>query len=75
MNDFIGKYVVLFCANYIYAGTLVGVTTEDAVLDDAVIVYETGTLTAGEWKYAEPVPSQGLWHVAKQSIESYGEAK
>ena len=53
----LGENVVVFCLNYIYAGTLAGVNTDTILLENASIVYETGVLVAKEWKDAQPLPA------------------
>lgn len=45
-----GQRVVLFCANYIYAGNLTGVNDNCVLLEDAGIVYETGPFSDKQWK-------------------------
>ena len=67
------KGITLFCGVYIYAGILVGVNDDHLELVDAMIVYETGELTSGSWKDAQPLPSP--WRVMRQAIESWGPAK
>ena len=66
----LGERVTLFCANYIYAGTLVGVNETCVLLDDASIVYETGAFSDKTWKDAQKLP-QG-WYVQTAFIESFG---
>ena len=65
-----GQRVTLFCLNYIYTGLLVGVNTEDVLLKDPSIVYETGPLNNKDWKDAQKLPND--WYVRTSSIESYG---
>lgn len=67
----LGESVLLMCANYFYAGKLVGVNDTDVQLEDAKIVYETGPFTAKDWTTAEKLPSK-VWYVRINSIESYG---
>lgn len=69
----LGQNVALFCANYIYAGRLAGVSETCALLEDAKIVYETGALTASEWKDAQALP--GPWYVQLSAVESFGASK
>ena len=45
LESLIGKPVVVWCLNYIYAGTLVGVDDDCLRLTDAKVVYETGPLS------------------------------
>lgn len=65
-----GEQVTLFCLNYIYTGKLIGVNTECILLENAMIVYETGPLTDKGWKDAQKLP--GDWYVQISSIESFG---
>jgi hypothetical protein len=66
----LGQEVTLFCANYIYAGKLVGVNDTFVKLEKPEIVYETGAFTETKWKDAQPLPND--WHVQLASIESFG---
>lgn len=66
----LGEKVILLCMNYFYAGKLVGVNDKFVQLEDAMIVYETGELTAKTFKDAQKLPA--TWYVQTQSIESYG---
>ena len=66
----LGQRVTLFCMNYIYTGTLVGVNDGDVLLDDAAIVYETGAMMDKAWKDAQKLPHQ--WYVRVSAIESFG---
>jgi len=69
----LGQRVTLFCLNYIYTGTLAGVNDDDVLLEDAAIVYETGTFNDVEWKDAQNLPAP--WYVRTGAIESYGVLK
>ncbi len=69
-DSLLGEKITLFCLNYIYAGTLVGVNTTYLLLEDAKIVYETGELTSKEWKDAQPLPNS--WRVQIGAVESWG---
>ena len=68
-----GERVTLFCAIYIYTGRLVGVNETCVLLEDAAIVYDTGPLTDGKWKDAQPLP--GPWYVQTAMVESFGVLK
>lgn len=70
LEGLLGERVQLWCMNYIYAGTLIGVNQHDVVLEDAVVVYETGKMTDKAFKFAEPVASKELY-VRTAAIESY----
>lgn len=67
------KQVTLYCAGFIYAGTLVGVNETFVKLDPAVIVYDTGPFSKSSWEIAEKFPK--AWYVHIHSIESFGELK
>ncbi len=69
-DSLLGEKITLFCLNYIYTGTLVGVNTTYLLLEDATIVYETGELTSKEWKDAQPLPN--AWRVQIGAVESWG---
>jgi hypothetical protein len=69
----LGDNVCLFCGVYIYTGKLDGVNDDHLELTDVKLVYETGELTSGEWKDAQPLPNP--WRVMRQGIESWGPAK
>lgn len=70
LESLLGEYVQLWCLNYIYSGKLIGVNTNDVVLSEAVVVYETGKMTDKQFKFAEPVASEELF-VRTAAIESY----
>lgn len=71
LHALLGKYVALWCINYIYSGKLIGVNDTDVLLGDAKVVYETGWLTDKEFYNAQSLP--GDWYVRVSAIESYGE--
>jgi hypothetical protein len=67
----LGKKVMLFCMNYIYTGTLVGVNQTCVLLDDAAIVYETGAFDSKSFKDAQKLPHS--LYIQTGSIESFCE--
>jgi len=67
----LGKRVLVFCMNYIYTGTLSGVNTNDILLEDAAIVYETGAFDSKKFTDAQKLPN-GVY-IRTNSIESYHE--
>jgi hypothetical protein len=71
LESLLGQNVTLFCMNYIYTGKLVGVDGVQVKLDDAKIVYETGSFTEKEWTDAQPLPN-GTWYVRLATVESFG---
>ena len=65
----LGEKVILLCANYFYAGKLVGVNDTCVRLDDASLVYETGAWSDKNWKDAQ-LMGDGHY-VMISAIESY----
>ena len=73
LTSLLGEEVILLCANYFYAGKLVGENDTFVRLDSARIVYETGEWNAKEWKDAQAI---GDGHyVMKNAIESFRKGK
>lgn len=73
LEGLVGERVTFWCLNYIYSGTLMRVYPLRVLLHDAVVVYETGELTADTWKDAQPLP--GPWYVQLGAVESFGVMK
>lgn len=74
MESLMGKYITVWCLNYIYAGKLVGVNEYDIILSEPKVVYETGKLTEPGFSDAQDLPASE-WRVRTACIESYGEMK
>lgn len=74
LEALLGENVMLFGLNYIYAGKLVGVNEKFVQLEDASIVYETGSFAERGYKDAQPLPGK-VWYVQIAAIESYGVGK
>lgn len=74
LDALLGQKVMLFCLNYIYAGTLSGVNASFVQLEDAHIVYETGAFNGSGYKDAQKLPGT-VWYVQTGAIESYGLGK
>ena len=70
LEALLGENVTIFCMNYIYAGTLVGVNSSFIKLENASVVYDTGAFSKKDWATAEELP--GAWYVQNSSIESFG---
>lgn len=66
----LGKTITLFCANYIYAGKLVGVNVTCIKLENAHIVYETGAYSDKKFKDAQKLNNE--FYIQINSIESFG---
>jgi hypothetical protein len=69
----LGKTVTLFCVNYIYAGKLVGVNQTCVKLENAHIVYETGSFSDSKYKDAQKLNKD--FYVQVAAIESFGVLK
>jgi hypothetical protein len=69
----LGKRVTLYCVNYIYAGTLVGVNSDCIKLEDAELVYETGTHESKSFSNTGTFPNPV--YVQKSAIEIFTEWK
>jgi len=74
LEALLNQDVLLFGLNYIYAGKLVGVNTTFVKLENAKIVYETGSFTDKGYKDAQPLPGAS-WYVQTSAIESFGLGK
>lgn len=72
LTALLGEPVILFCMNYFYAGRLVGVNTDMVMLEDAGIVYETGSFTDENWKDFQKI---GTVYVRINMIEAYAKGK
>jgi hypothetical protein len=70
LEKLLGEYVTLYCSSFIYAGILKGVDAKCALLENASIVYDTGTHADESWQTAEEMP--GDWYVMLTSVESFG---
>lgn len=66
----LGKEVMVFCLSYIYAGKLSGVNDEFIKLDDAKIVYETGSFESKGYTDAQSLSEKQVY-IVKKNIESF----
>lgn len=73
LEGLMGERVTLFCMNYIYTGLLAGVNDSYVKLEDAHIVYETGSFTDKTWKDAQKLPDP--WYIQTGAVESFGVLK
>lgn len=72
----LGKHIIVLCANYNYAGKLVGINDINIKLEDCVLVYNTGAWKDQDWNYAEqPNTKDGTGYVQIGAIESFFEGK
>ena len=74
LEALLNENVMLFGLNYIYAGKLVGVNSTFVKLENAKIVYETGSFTEKGFKDAQSLPGSA-WYVQTSAIESFGLGK
>jgi hypothetical protein len=70
LEALLGEQVTFFCLNYIYHGKLTGVNVTDILLQDAYIVYETGSFQDNGFKDAQYVSKE--LRLRTSTIESYG---
>jgi hypothetical protein len=68
-----GQTVTLFCMNYIYAGTLVGVNDDFIKLENGHIIYETGSFTTNQFEDAQKISD--CLYIVKSSVESFSVTK
>lgn len=75
-DSLLGEKIELWCGGYFYVGTLVGVGDDHLELaDDAMVVYETGSLSGRCSTYKDAQPLGKKWNVQRQAIESWGEGR
>lgn len=74
LPSLLNEKVILFCANYFYAGILSGVNKTFVQLTDPAIVYETGPFGDSKWKDAQPLHVKELY-VRVAAIEAYAKGK
>ncbi len=70
LEALLGEKVTFFCLNYIYHGKLIGVNTNDLILEDAFVVYDTGAFDKTGFTDAQKLAKE--WRLRTSVIESYG---
>jgi hypothetical protein len=65
-----GEEVAIFCMNYIYAGKLVGVNDTCVKLENAHVVFATGSFDGKKYSDAQKVAAE--LYIQTTSIESFG---
>ena len=73
LMSLLGEGVVLFCANFIYAGRLIGVNKTCVKLENAHIVFETGDFGAKQYKDAQRIGDEH--YITTNAVESFGKGK
>jgi len=71
---YLGNPIAVWCMNYIYTGKLVGINDTCIKLEDASIVYETGSFSDPGWRDAQQLPGKAAY-VQISAIESFGDVK
>ncbi len=71
LESLLGEPVLIMCMNYFYAGKLIGVNSEDVILEDSRIVYDTGTWSNDSYEDAQKIGPKE-WLIRIGAIESYG---
>lgn len=74
LKSLLGQEVCIFCVNYIYTGTLVGINRICILLENPAIVYETGNLNEKGYKDKQKFHTD-KWYVKISAIESFGLSK
>jgi len=74
LEKLLGKKVEIYCCRYIYYGELIGVNDLCILLEDASIIYETGSFSEKEYSDIQSL-CRKEWYVQLASIESFGIAK
>ena len=69
LEKLLGEKVLLLCINYFYHGNLIGVNDQDVLLEDAHIVYETGSWSDSGFTDSQKVAEE--MYVRISAIESY----
>lgn len=67
----LGKRVMIFGMNYIYAGTLTGFNETCVLLEDGGIVYNTGAFDNTKFEDFQKLPYS--FYIMLNSIESFSE--
>ena len=70
---YLGKRVMFMCVNYFYEGILSKITKDLVWIEDASIVYETGSWKDKSYHDQQKLPS--IVHVQKHAMESFGPYK
>jgi hypothetical protein len=74
LEKLLGEEVILFCANYFYAGKLAGVNKTFVKLAEPRIVYETGAWDKATWLDAQKLHVPELC-VRVSMIEAWAKGK
>tara|TARA_Y100000296_G_C5025984_1_gene182282 strand:- start:12 stop:323 length:312 start_codon:yes stop_codon:yes gene_type:complete len=71
----LGKYCLIMCLNYIYAGIVSGVNSSVLLLKDPELVYQTGDWEGTSWEDSQKLPTDecriGLGHIENAFVVSW----
>jgi len=67
MADLVGQRLSFWCARYIYHGTVKKVTSDFVILEDAQVVFDTGSYDSKEPATAEKLPNNA--YIMRGAIE------
>lgn len=70
LQALLGKEVLIMCFNYFYAGKLIGVNDTFIKLENAHVVYETGSFALTKFKDAQKIAEE--YYIQLSAIESFG---
>jgi len=73
LDYLLGQYVEVMCYRYIYHGKLIGVNTDDILITDASIVFETGPYDKKDYEDMQKLGRDV--YIRTAAIESYSVAK
>lgn len=71
---FLGKEILIIASSYFYTGKLTGVNTDCILLEDASIVFETGSFSKKGYDNSEKLPGHKVY-IQKALIEAFCESK
>ena len=74
LESLLGERVQVMSAGYFYEGKLTGVNDQCIELNDAHIIYETGSFMDSEYKDRQKLHTE-VWFVSIGLIESFGLSK
>ena len=74
LESLLGEKITLFCVNYIYTGTLIGVNAQAILLENPSIVYETGSFKDKGYKNVQSLEVKEFF-ISIGAIESFGKLK
>ena len=69
LEKLLGENVIFLCMSYFYHGKLIGVNTDDVLLDNPRIVFDTGSWESNGFDSSEAMPGQ--LYIRTSAIESY----